>query len=60
MYLLIGALLAGLLGTGLSGSAVWAGAAAVAGGALGAVFGVWRLRRTPEDERLDDDNYYGA
>ncbi|MEW2163341.1 hypothetical protein AB0912_10110 [Streptomyces sp. NPDC007084] len=54
MYLLIGALLAGLLGAGFAGSGVWAVAAAVVGGALGAVCGVWRVRRTPEDERADE------
>ncbi|MEV7141851.1 hypothetical protein [Streptomyces tauricus] len=57
MYSLIGAFLGGLLGTGLSGSAVWAGVAAFVGGALGAAFGVWRIRRTPEEEGLDDNTY---
>ncbi|MFF8478642.1 hypothetical protein [Streptomyces sp. NPDC015414] len=57
MYLLIGALLAGLLVAGLSGNDVWAGVAALVGGVLGAVFGLWCLRRTPEDERAGDDAY---
>lgn len=54
MYLLIGALLAGLLAAGLADSDVWAGGAALVGGAIGAAFGVWRLRRTPKNERADD------
>lgn len=58
MYLLIGALLAGLLAAAISPSGVWAGAAALMGGALGVGFGAWRLRQTPEDERADDHIYY--
>ncbi|MFI8209425.1 hypothetical protein [Streptomyces werraensis] len=58
MYLLIGALLAGLLAAALSPSGVWVGAAALMGGALGVGFGAWRLRQTPEDERADDHIYY--
>ncbi|MFF7311595.1 hypothetical protein [Streptomyces sp. NPDC008137] len=57
MYLLVGALLVGLLAAALSLSGVWSGAAALMGGALGAGFGVWRLRRKPEDERADDHIY---
>ncbi|MFJ5998749.1 hypothetical protein [Streptomyces sp. NPDC092370] len=57
MYLLVGALLVGLLAAALSPSGMWSGAAALTGGALGAGFGVWRLRRTPEDERADDHIY---
>lgn len=57
MYLLIGAMLAGLLVTVLSHSDVGGGVAALVGGALGAAFGVWRIRRTPEDERADDGGY---
>lgn len=57
MYLLVGALLAGLLAAALSPSGVWAGAAALMGGALGAGFGVWRLRRTPKNERAHDHIY---
>lgn len=57
MYLLIGALLSGLLVGGFSGSDVGAVVAALVGGALGAAFGVWRLHRTPEDERADDHLY---
>ncbi|MEU5205365.1 hypothetical protein AB0H44_20990 [Streptomyces pseudogriseolus] len=58
MYLLIGALLVGLLAAAISPSGVWAGAAALMGGALGVGFGAWRLRQTPEDERADDHIYY--
>lgn len=58
MYLLIGALLAGLLAAALSPSGVWAGAAALMGGALGVGFDAWRLRQTPEDERADDHIHY--
>ena len=57
MYLLTGALLAGLLAAALSPSGVWAGVAALMGGALGVGFGAWRLRQTPEDERADDHIY---
>ncbi|MGW6054316.1 hypothetical protein [Streptomyces sp. NPDC055189] len=58
MYLLAGALLAGLLVTGISRSDLAGGAAALAGGALGAGFAVWRIRRTPEEEREDDNGYF--
>ncbi|MGW7262311.1 hypothetical protein [Streptomyces sp. NPDC054842] len=57
MYLMVGALLAGLLVAALSAGDVWTRAAALIGGALGVGFGVWRLIRTPEDERADDDIY---
>lgn len=57
MYLLIGALLAGLLVAVFSGSEVGTGVAALVGGGLGAAFGVWRLHRTPEEERADDHLY---
>ncbi|WP_189594630.1 hypothetical protein [Streptomyces massasporeus] len=57
MYLLVGALLVGLLATALSPSGMWSEAAVLMGGALGAGFGVWRLRRTSEDERADDHIY---
>lgn len=51
MYVLMGAMVAGLLGVGVSHSEAGAGVAAVAGGALGGAFAVWRIRRTSEDER---------
>ncbi|MFK0170522.1 hypothetical protein ACIQU5_17090 [Streptomyces sp. NPDC090306] len=57
MYLMIGALAAALLVAGLSGSDMWGVVAAVAGGALGAGFGVWRIRSTPEDERGDGSTW---
>lgn len=50
MYLLVGALLAGLLVTGLTRSDAGGIVAALVGGALGAVWGVWRIRRAREDE----------
>lgn len=57
MYLLIGALLAGLFFAGLSRGDLGGGVAALVGAVLGAAFGVWRIRRTPEDERADDGGY---
>jgi hypothetical protein len=58
MYLMVGAFVAGLLGAGLLQSEVGALVASFVGGALGAAFGVWRIRRTPEDERADDGGYF--
>ncbi|MES5823257.1 hypothetical protein [Streptomyces sp. RG80] len=55
MYLLLGALLAGLAVAGFSGSDAGVGVAAGAGAVLGAVFGGWRIHRTPEGERADDN-----
>jgi uncharacterized membrane protein YeaQ/YmgE (transglycosylase-associated protein family) len=55
MNLLIGALLAGLLATGLSRSDVGGVVAALVGGVGGAAFGVWRIRRIREDERAVDN-----
>jgi positive regulator of sigma E activity len=57
MYVLIGAMVTGLLAAGLLQSEVGASVAAVVGAALGAAFGVWRIRRTPEEERADDGGY---
>ncbi|MGW5399397.1 hypothetical protein [Streptomyces sp. NPDC003952] len=58
MYVMLGALPAGLLGAGFSdGSNVGQGVAVAVGGALGAAFGAWRIRRTPESEREDDGGY---
>ncbi|MGW3356944.1 hypothetical protein ACWDFL_16210 [Streptomyces bungoensis] len=54
MYSLLGALLAALIAAGLSRIDVRGSVAVVVGGALGAVFGVWRIRRTPKDERADE------
>ena len=55
MYLLLGALLAGLAVAGFSGSDMGVGVAAGVGAVLGAVFGGWRIHRTPESERADDN-----
>lgn len=55
MYLLLGGLLASLAVAGFSGSDVGVGVAAGVGGLLGAVFGAWRIHRTPEGERADDN-----
>ncbi|MFD5143015.1 hypothetical protein [Streptomyces sp. NPDC058401] len=57
MYVMLGALLTGLLVAGFSDGNVGKGVAVVVGGALGAAFGVWRIRRTPENEREDDGGY---
>ncbi|MEW1692950.1 hypothetical protein ACIQOF_33125 [Streptomyces sp. NPDC091265] len=57
MYLLVGGTLAGLLAAGLTHSNVAEVAAGLLGGALGAAFAVWRIRRTPEHEREDDGGY---
>ncbi|MEU6763817.1 hypothetical protein ABZ916_14995 [Streptomyces sp. NPDC046853] len=58
MYLMAGALVAGLLVVGFSRSDLWGGVAALVGGALGAGFAAWRIRRTPEEEREDDNGYF--
>ncbi|MFF7445690.1 MULTISPECIES: hypothetical protein [unclassified Streptomyces] len=55
MYVLLGSLLASLLVAGLSGSDTGAVVAAVVGGILGAALGVWRIHRTPAEERADDN-----
>lgn len=55
MFLLLGSLLVSLLVAGFSGSDVGVGVAAVVGGILGAALGVWRIHRTPEEERADDN-----
>lgn len=54
MYVLLGVLAACLVAAGFAGSDTVAGVAAVVGGLLGGALGVWRIRRTPEDERADD------
>jgi hypothetical protein len=54
MYLLLGALLAALIVAGFSGDDVIAGVAAVAGGTLGALTGVWQIRRSGEAGHDDD------
>ncbi|MFJ9121924.1 hypothetical protein ACIRJO_41145 [Streptomyces sp. NPDC102394] len=56
MYALMGALLSALSAAVLSHGSAWGWAAAVVGGFLGAAFGVWRIRRTPEGECADEDN----
>ncbi|WP_338692670.1 hypothetical protein V2W30_00590 [Streptomyces sp. Q6] len=55
MYVLIGALLAGLIGAVLAGGGLGGTLAAVAGGLLGAAFAAWQIRRTPAAERADDN-----
>ncbi|MFE6331724.1 hypothetical protein ACFVP3_33130 [Streptomyces sp. NPDC057806] len=57
MYALIGGLVAGALAAGVLQSEVGANAGAVVGAVLGAAIGVWRIRRTPEEERADDGGY---
>lgn len=54
MYSLLAALVAGLLAAGFARSDVWRSLIVVVGVTLGAVFGVWRVRRAPEAERADD------
>jgi len=56
MYALLGVLAACLIVAGFSGSDTVAGVAAAMGGALGGVLAVWRIRRTPEEERADDNS----
>ncbi|MFJ9729420.1 hypothetical protein ACIRP3_42490 [Streptomyces sp. NPDC101209] len=56
MYALMGALLSALSAAVLSPASAWGWAAAVVGGCFGAAFGMWRIRRTPEGERADEDN----
>ncbi|MER6678497.1 hypothetical protein [Streptomyces sp. NPDC000983] len=54
MYLMVAALLAGITVSAFSDSGVAVGSAACAGGVLGAAAGVWRVHRTPEEERADE------
>ncbi|MEV8321226.1 hypothetical protein AB0Q95_44470 [Streptomyces sp. NPDC059900] len=58
MYVLVGAMVGGVFGAGFARSELWGGVAALVGGALGAGFAVWRIRRTPEEEREDDSGYF--
>ncbi|MGV9457165.1 hypothetical protein [Streptomyces sp. NPDC003635] len=56
MYLLVGAMLAGLLAAALSASDTGGILAACGGGLLGAALGLWRIHRTPEEERADENS----
>lgn len=55
MYLLVGALLVGFLAAAFSTSDVVGILAACVGGILGAALGLWRIHRTPEEERADEN-----
>lgn len=57
MYTLVGATVAGLLAAVLSHNSAAEVVAGLLGGALGAALALWRIRRTPEEERADDGGY---
>ncbi|CAM5483509.1 hypothetical protein GCM10010329_67800 [Streptomyces spiroverticillatus] len=57
VHAMVGVFVTGLVVSLLTTSTVVQGAGVLVGGALGAAFAAWRIRRTPEEEREDDGGY---